>query len=441
VGNSGVSVALPFTLTALWLGLLMSGLGGDADYLLPAAVVTAIGIGVITYHASMRKSWALLTILTVSVLLTPISFRVREQGVVGLDMQNGIKVVIWFVMLIVCAPNARQILSRIQTDPMLLALVSFSLVALVSSIYSPVPAVTAMSGLSLLAFLGFSVLLVSNLSFRRISLTVIAVLAVYCVLNLLSALVLPDMAYIADTGFRFQGISGHPNSLARQAAIFTILVIGSYYRGYLSRAGFFLITMLAVTTMLMTEGRTAIISIIIPLIICAGRRFVLPTLIVAAMAIILLLSGGTDSLLAMVGRDGDASEAMSMAGRTELWQFVMDQISQAPWFGHGYNSFESVATNTFYGQVNAAVATHNNYLEVLYSTGIIGGLPFFAAIGILLYRWIKHPFLPRDLIVLNIVVSSFTEVDITALGAMPMLIAFIVLARDSVDREIHSWGR
>jgi O-antigen ligase len=440
MGSLGVNVVLPFMLTVLWVGLLGSDVGGDIGYLLPAGALAAVAVGGITYHAALQKSRALLTILILCLVITPISFRIREQGAVGLDMQNGVKVLLWFMMLAVGAVNIKQFLVRLYIDPALAALAAFSLIALITSIYSPVPALTAMSSLSLIAFLGFAVLLVANVSFRRISLAVITVLAIICILNLVSAVALPDIAYLAtDSGrFRFRGISGHPNTLARQAELFTMLLIASYYRGYIGRATFLLTTVLAVGTMLATEARTAIIGLVIPVVVCLGRRFILPIVIVAAAAAVLVLaSGETDTLLSMIGRGGDASEAMSMAGRTDLWQFVLDQTAQQPWFGHGYNSFESVATEIYYGQNSAAAATHNNYLEVLYSTGIVGGVPFFTAIAILLYRWITQPYPPRDLIVLNAVISSFTEVDITTIAVLPTLLIFIVLARDSIDRGMH----
>ena len=167
-----------------------------------------------------------------------------------------------------------------------------------------------------------------------------------------------------------------------------------------------------------------------------SRRFLLPLiLLVAFLAALVWFAGYSDAILSLLGRHGDADEAASMAGRSELWKFVWEQIKQRPFVGHGFNSFESTSSTLWYGQPAASMEVHNTYVEVLYSCGFLGAVPVCAGVGVLLYRWIVNPDPPRDLIVWMVITSSFAEVQITTVAILPSLSFFLIVAMD-VQRRI-----
>src|ERR1700677_692868 len=124
-----------------------------------------------------------------------------------------------------------------------------------------------------------------------------------------------------------------------------------------------------------------------------------------------------------------------MSGRTDLWQFTWNLILDRPVTGYGFNSFESFAGTLWEGQSASSVATHNNYLSVLYSTGVVGTIPFLAGFALLLYRWRVEPDAPRDLFVINAILSGFSEIDVlSAIAPVPTLVFFLVIASDAWQR-------
>jgi hypothetical protein len=103
-----------------------------------------------------------------------------------------------------------------------------------------VPAYTAACAIGLVAYLGFACLAAQESDGRTICLALIWSLAAYQVATWVAAAAIPDFAYIPPYGdklvYRLQGISGHPNILAKQAAVFLLLVIAARRCGYLGAA-------------------------------------------------------------------------------------------------------------------------------------------------------------------------------------------------------------
>lgn len=73
-------------------------------------------------------------------------------------------------------------------------------------------------------------------------------------------------------------------------------------------------------------------------------------------------------------------EDATLTGRTEIWQYVWDQIQQRPWLGYGYKGFwhnldgASSYVNLAYGPYgnNGIPHAHNGFLEILLATGVLG---------------------------------------------------------------------
>ena len=131
-----------------------------------------------------------------------------------------------------------------------------------------------------------------------------------------------------------------------------------------------------------------------------------------------------------------------MAGRAELWTFTWGLITQHPLIGYGFNSFEVYASQFWTGQVESGVAAHNNYLSVLYSTGIAGMIPFVVGFLILLYRWIVTPDPPRDFWVLSALVCGYAEMDVlSSFAFVPSFLFFIVIVQEAHRNLVASAAR
>jgi exopolysaccharide production protein ExoQ len=107
-----------------------------------------------------------------------------------------------------------------------------------------------------------------------------------------------------------------------------------------------------------------------------------PTLTVPLACACLILIGGTAawlwdhlySVLDLLNRD------VTLTGRAELWNAVMEMIGQQPWFGYGYGGFwlgmegPSAYIWTLVGW--KPPHAHNEFLDVMLDLGLLGLAPF-----------------------------------------------------------------
>jgi hypothetical protein len=123
--------ALPAS--AAWiLALGSSGLGAAA-YVLPFGLVAVtLGAGLVG-GALLRRRWALLALLGFAALVLNIVFRVREYGETGMDLQNGIKILTWLLLLGVAIPHWRRFVRLLQ-DPAVALFGAFASFALLSAL-------------------------------------------------------------------------------------------------------------------------------------------------------------------------------------------------------------------------------------------------------------------------------------------------------------------
>jgi O-antigen ligase len=70
-------------------------------------------------------------------------------------------------------------------------------------------------------------------------------------------------------------------------------------------------------------------------------------------------------------RSQKMEDAMTVSGRTELWDIAIPSFLESPLFGHGYFSVTSTGTMHVWGAERWQTA-HNIYLHVLTGTGLIG---------------------------------------------------------------------
>jgi O-antigen ligase len=237
---------------------------------------------------------------------------------------------------------------------------------------------------------------------------------------------------------RLQGLTAHPNSLGSFAAMMLTFLIGAVYLGYVRRGMWLSVGMLGVATIVAAQSRTSVIALVVASVFQIPRRFLLPLLALGGVfAVIVSMSGGTTEIYRMLGRGGSAQEAETMSGRTELWAFTEELIAKRPLLGYGFQSFEVYAPTQWTGETRSdVVGPHNNYLNLLYNSGVIGAVPFVATFVILLARWWTTPFLPRDLYVFSVLVGSYAEAELPNNAVVPTLSFFLILALDARRRAV-----
>lgn len=421
----------------LWFGVLIAG--GAAAPLVPVLLVGGIAGSVVIWYAAHGKRWALVTLYIVGTFWVASSFRARQRGEVGVDWQVAIKFVFWCSFLAIGVLNIKRLV-RFLGDPVMLCLAVYMLLAALSVVYSEAPMMTTAYVMVVISYLMFACVCADYFSFRDAMVMTTWMLFIHMICDLLSAVVVPDLAWPQAFGpditeediDRLQGVAGAPNSLGVLAQFFIIFLIGSIYHGFLRRRVWIPMAFIGVLVVYMTHDRTAVIALALGAIVQLPRRFLWPTLTyIGFTAVSILLSGETTAILGLIGRSGDAAEAETMSGRTEVWQFVADLIAARPWLGYGFDTFEAYAGTVWKGDSWAPIISpHNNYLLLLYSGGILGALPWLTAMVILLYRWLRHPSLLRDMMTFNMLLHGYSEADLPSIQATTFFF-FLVLAFDA----------
>jgi O-antigen ligase len=218
-----------------------------------------------------------------------------------------------------------------------------------------------------------------------------------------------------------------------------MLVFTAAVRGYMGPLTWVPNAILALAVTVATQSRTCLAALAVGSVLQIPRRYLLIFGSIGLLGAIAVLSTGqVDAILRSIGRDGSADEAVSMAGRTDLWDFTWGLILKRPLIGYGFNSYESYAGTLWTGPAAAGVATHNNYLSVLYSTGMIGATAFLVGFLILLFRWAVVPDAARDFFVINVIISGFSEIDaLSSIAIAPSLAFFLIIALDARKRLPH----
>jgi O-antigen ligase len=372
-----------------------------------------------------------------------LNFRSREIGEAGLDWQNGLKLVIWLMVLgisLIKIGTYRH-LFRSKT---ILAFLIFSLLAILSSIYSSVPAYTAACAIGLLSYLLFACFVAARVSERAILLTCSLTLAAYFAVTWLYAAAAPGAAFLPPYGereiYRLFGLSSHPNMLAMEGACFFALLLPAAFRGYIGHRWVWLLGLLGAATILATGSRTSALAIGVSLAVVWIRAArLMPGLLMAVAvvgAVALLASGlgvlpDIDSALGSVSRTGDANEVLTLTGRTELWSFVWDKFMHKPWLGYGFNSTELVLAKDWYGNADSGVGAHNTLLQSLLTMGCLGTVPLVTGYGLLIHRWAVNPRALTVILVPYLMVVGATEVHIASIPVLLTLLVFLLTAKDA----------
>ena len=139
---------------------------------------------------------------------------------------------------------------------------------------------------------------------------------------------------------------------------------------------------LTCATMVMSRSITAIGTFTLMLILCLMYRIfrwryeimvsAVLALTIVGFAGLIYITGyvGSDSIFSSLGKD------TTLSGRTDIWQYVWDQIQLRPWLGYGlsafWNGFDGPSGYVQLAMRIAVIYAHNGFLDIWLSIGLLG---------------------------------------------------------------------
>jgi O-antigen ligase len=219
-------------------------------------------------------------------------------------------------------------------------------------------------------------------------------------IDLASWIFLPNLS---QTDIGLAAIHTHKNVLGL-AMMFSEFVCAPYIvsRKTTPARAFWLFIVLAAFALLIASRSKTSLSItivaylIVPLLlgILSWRRA--PVLAVALLLVATVAFAGLGWLAMSYDTGADPlapTHGITFTQRTDVWQFVIEQIRLRPWGGAGFGSFWDIdpnlqpgyQTDLWFFQPDAPTnEAHEGYLDILVTTGFIG----FGAVLFVLLRWV-----------------------------------------------------
>ena len=208
--------------------------------------------------------------------------------------------------------------------------------------------------------------------------------AILLVLSVFASLFFPG--YGLDDGSNdpnnlgaWQGVFAQKNQLGAAAALALAVALGLRPTGDVDRVWRWLLIVAALICSYGSQSRETWIAMLLQVVFALFMRLLrtlkpqsrLPILIAGLSAFIgttLLIYFNLDAAFALVGRTRTAS------GRTEIWTGCLLLIEKRPWLGYGtYGVWHTPYAWDVVARAGWQVtSSHNNYIEVLLSYGLIG---------------------------------------------------------------------
>lgn len=302
---------------------------------------------------------------------------------------------IYAVTLLLLMPQWKTTLSVASRDKLLWGLVGL---ALLSVLWSDLPATTLRRSIGLVATTLFGVYLAKRYSIKEQLQLLAWMFGIAAVLSLLLVTALPIYG-IHEGGWR--GIYSNQNLLGRLmclgAIVFLILARSSSQYRWIAWAG----CGFTATLMWASTSKTALVVFLAILVLLsayqAWRRYypipfpwLVAAIVLGGCAIWWLLDN-LEIVTGLLGKD------ITLSKRTIIWEIVLAKIGQHPWLGYGYSAFWSNSQNT--EDIMRAIGnsrfiggqSHNGFLDLGLDFGGLGLLTFmlhFASKLQQAFRWL-----------------------------------------------------
>jgi exopolysaccharide production protein ExoQ len=331
--------------------------------------------------------------------------------------------------------------------------------AVLSAVLGAVPRLRV--ALLLVPLLLTAVFLLPRVPLRWFARQVRQVLLVYAYASLAMALLLPEWALQhgypqAISGFdvRLHGVQSHANILAPVFLTYLLLDMLDFRRDWTA----WLHRLVVVASLGLTQSKSTIVLLlfllVLHLLISQWQRRPRVLRTASAVAGILALSSGVylaargapasaapgdgDAAAASVQRPPGATPMLTklLTGRPHMWRATLEVWREHPWLGYGPELFHSgVVADKVQQKLRYTVHVphaHNQLVQTLGQSGIVGALTLLVYLGSLLFHGIRSRSATSGLsllLVLALLVRGVTEVPLQFFaGDSTLLLHFVTFA-------------
>ena len=416
-----------------------SAAGIDAS---PFAIFVPLGLiacllgGWLVLAAACGSPTAIMLYFGALAFMTDAQFRVRGAGDISGDWQSALKFLIWIgagVIGFMHMPPLQVLIRR----PAAACCLAYIIVAILSSLYSPVAPYSFGCALALLCLFMFAFSLTTRLTEGQILWTLLVSLTLFNIGGWIVFFLYPDLGVSAawtTSGMmmRMCGLAGQATNLG---AVCAKAVGAAFVLWYTRRSGPVAALILggfAFITLLKSDARTTEIAAVAGIAaVLASRSAGLMIGSILAGTILLLIMQLFPGLMGAIGggfsRSGDPTEVYTLTGRLEIWDFAWRQIVQSPIFGYGYNSSKAVL-GSYLGFENGLMvdSAHNLYLQNLLSVGVLGLLPLVILLVWLGIKCVVRPIPIVCYTLMLVLISSISDTD--TIGTTPTLMTMLFFA-------------
>ena len=381
-------MGLLVVLSAAFATLILAG-GSDLPKLW-VAISIAVGLcvtvwgvtrsGLLTFGQMDRWAWAVLLSHTV------FTSRIRDPR----DLLNSntptadiaIEMFIWTIIFAYAAFRLcfdLRIMRGLDTWTARLSFLFF-VVALGSALYAANPLITMAWSFKLLTTIVMSLVLARaegplDPLARFISACHTGLCLMLVQFVLLGALT-PSAAYDQSDVTGILRLGGYIIAATQLSAICGMLVTLCLVDIFSGRQNRFTMPLMITSTLMMilSLGRSGMIATMLALgfvVLYYRRTSRLLVLGLIAVMLAVAIPGSTDTAWDIISRRQTAEQIGSLTGRVQLWETAIDLILERPFFGWGYVSGSRIAFLTAF-RWWPAIHTHNAFLEILLTLGMVG---------------------------------------------------------------------
>jgi O-antigen ligase len=224
-----------------------------------------------------------------------------------------------------------------------------------------------------------------------------------------------------------RGVTPQPNTLGAVAA-FTILLAVMYFQVFTTRQRVLAAVAILISAfcLVYSDSRTSIATLALCLLLWWLRRsnvaLNLFTIVAAALAAMLIITFVPNVSAYLSRGEAGPTDLSSLNGRSRIWNVAWESIYAHPYLGQGYGASRLILPmdERLFG---AAVNTHNVYIELLFSGGVVLFGLFVLVVAASVFRSAIQGRTEALIMLLFFLIRGAAEA--TPYGGLPLFPAFV----------------